>query len=209
LIEALKKFNEAAMTQSSSWQPQLPLEMGFIELLPSQPLPAQPLPTAAPVPLKPVAASAAEPEKVATAVAAQPAQPKSKKTKKPVPTPADPVVEPESAEADLTLELIQGNWREMVNRVGQENKNLPALLNMGRPLAVEGNTAVIGFDYPIFKDKFSNTSGATELLAEILSQLTAVHCNVRAVSTGDYSVPIDKDDFQALADELGGVVSEE
>ncbi|MCA9972155.1 MAG: DNA polymerase III subunit gamma/tau, partial [Anaerolineales bacterium] len=40
LIEAVKLFNDAAMTPASSWQPQLPLELAFITLLPDEPLPA-------------------------------------------------------------------------------------------------------------------------------------------------------------------------
>ena len=42
----------------------------------------------------------------------------------------------------------------MVGEVGVHIKSLPALLNMGKPIALEGNVIIIGFDYPIFKDKF-------------------------------------------------------
>jgi DNA polymerase III subunit gamma/tau len=35
LIEAVKRFNEAALTSAISWQPQLPLELAFIQLLPA------------------------------------------------------------------------------------------------------------------------------------------------------------------------------
>lgn len=216
LIEAVKRFNEAAMTQSSSWQPQLPLEMAFIELLPAE---AAPMVSAAPV----VSAAPPKPEpkrqpaETAVAEPVNAAAPKSKRKKKEVETTPPPPEPADTAVADpapspsgpLTIDLIQANWREMVNRAARENKNLPALLNMGKPLAVEGNTAVIGFDYPIFKEKFSNTSGATQLLGDILSDLTGAHCNIRAVTTSDYTVPIEKQDFQALAEELGGVVSEE
>ncbi len=34
LISAVKRFTEAALTSAGSWQPQLPLELAFIELLP-------------------------------------------------------------------------------------------------------------------------------------------------------------------------------
>ncbi|MDX1663450.1 MAG: DNA polymerase III subunit gamma/tau, partial [Candidatus Promineifilaceae bacterium] len=39
LIEAVRAFNDAALSSSSSWQPQLPLELAFIEQLPEQPMP--------------------------------------------------------------------------------------------------------------------------------------------------------------------------
>ncbi len=200
LIEAVKKFNDAAMMHSSSWQPQLPLEMAFIELLPGESLPL-----GQPAPAEPVVKP--ESEKTDTAVETKPPTPRKKRRK--TPPPAEATAVPVQEAPPLTLAMIQSNWRELVKRAGDENKNLPALLNMGRPLAVEGNVAVIGFDYPIFKDKFSNTAGATKLLADIFTELTAVACSVRAVTTSDYTVPIEKEDFQALADELGGVVSED
>ena len=34
-IEAVKRFNTAAHIPTGSWQPQLPLELAFIELLPA------------------------------------------------------------------------------------------------------------------------------------------------------------------------------
>jgi DNA polymerase-3 subunit gamma/tau len=46
LIEAIKHFNQAAMAGTSSWQPQLPLEMAFIESLPET---AGPAPVAGPI----------------------------------------------------------------------------------------------------------------------------------------------------------------
>lgn len=210
LIEAVKKFNEAALTPASSWQPQLPLELAFIELLPGEPVPP-----AAPV----TAATQPKPEPPVTAVAPPPA------------TPGTPVVEklspaakpqeheqkqdgvatalPPTAVPPLSLATIQSHWREMVARAGVENKNLPPLLNMGKPLAVEGSTAVIGFDYPIFKMKFDDTRGAAQLLGAILSDLTGQPCTIRAVNTSEYTVTIDKKDFAALANELGGVMSSE
>lgn len=208
LIEAVKKFSEAALTPASSWQPQLPLELAFIELLPGEP--------AAVAIIQPQVAP------VATSVTAPPPKPAATQTA-PIASPSStpPVTAPPPQESDtkvdgaatavsaLTLATIQSHWREMVNRAGAENKNMPALLNMGKPLAVEGNTAVIGFDYPIFKMKFDDTRGASQLLGKILSDLTGQPCHIRSVNTGDYTVTIDKNDFTALADELGGVVSAE
>lgn len=202
LIEAVKRFSEAALTQSSSWQPQLPLELAFIEMLPSEPFQVQTVPLAQPEPLPQAPPDAKrEPVKVETAV-----------TKPTIPSPPaqkQPQAQPEPTVSSLSLALIQSQWREMVNRAGQENKSMPALLNMGKPLAVEGSTAVIGFDYPIFKEKFDHTPGANALLADVLTELTGQKCLVRAVTTSDYTVQVDKKEFERLADEFGGVVSEE
>ena len=97
----------------------------------------------------------------------------------------------------------------MVNLAGQSQRNLPALLNMSKPLSMEGNTIILGFDFPIFKDKFDKHPGAPQLVGEVFSHLLQTKCNVRAVVTSDYTIPIHKEEFDALADELGGVVHEE
>jgi ethanolamine transporter EutH len=86
---------------------------------------------------------------------------------------------------------------------------LPALLNMGKPLAVEGSTIILGFDYPIFKDKFDQTADAIQVVGDIFSQLVGAKCLVRAVVTSEYTIPIPKEEFDALAQELGGVMREE
>jgi hypothetical protein len=97
----------------------------------------------------------------------------------------------------------------MVSLVGQSQKNLPPLLNMSKPLATEGTSIILGFDFPIFKDKFDKFQGAPQLVGEAFSHLLQTKCTVRAVVTSDYTVPIQKEEFDALADELGGVVNKD
>ena len=224
LIDAIKGFNEAATTQSSSWQPQLPLELAFIELLPKEPVPQ--VQVTLPTPATPVEEPVTKPYKkpqpqvmqVEEAVVEE-AVVEPDVVDEPETAVVEPATEPEpqpeavqesTAEAgeSISLEMVTSNWRNLVNEAGNHNKNMPALLNMGKPLAIEGSTVVLGFDYPIFKEKFDNTVGATQLLGEITSRLLNANCTVRAVVTSNYTVPIDKDEFKALADELGGVVNE-
>jgi DNA polymerase III subunit gamma/tau len=205
LIAAVKLFSEAAMTASSNWQPQLPLELAFVELLPEQPL-AGAVPSASAVP-----AGAARP-------AAAP--PQAQATSDPKPTPAAAATgtpEPATAAATtaasaagpLTLAQVQAQWRSMLEQVGETNKNLPPLLNMSKPLGIEGQTIILGFDYPIFKEKFVNTEGAAQAIGAAFSTLLGTHCTIRTVITSDYSVPVSDEEMTALAHELGGVVREE
>ena len=97
----------------------------------------------------------------------------------------------------------------MVGLAGQSQRNLPALLNMSKPLGLEGDVIILGFDFPIFKDKFDKQPGAPQLVGEVFSHLLNTKCNVRAVVTSDYTIPIQKEEFDALADELGGVVQDD
>ncbi len=198
LIEAVKLFSEAAMSASSNWQPQLPLELAFVELLPAQPMmaaavttpaaaPGQPLPApAAPEPDVPANQDAPE-ERVETAV-----------------SPAKP-----AATGLLTLAHVQAQWSTMLDQVAQVNKNLPALLNMSKAVGLEGQTIILGFDYPIFKEKFTNSSGAAHIIGEAFSNLLGTNCAVRAVIASQYTVPVSEEDLTSLANELGGVVREE
>jgi DNA polymerase-3 subunit gamma/tau len=229
LIEAVKGFNEAALTPASSWQPQLPLELAFIELLPAEPAPMavsapQSVPTITavvqPAAKAPAAQYAATPQpKPKPAQAVPPPQPEDEspvaaqstetsevaaQNKKAAP----PVMSDPQPAAYIALSDVTGCWPDMVNLAGQSQRNLPALLNMSKPIGLEGNTIILGFDFPIFKDKFDKHPGAPQLVGEVFSHLLQTKCNVRAVVTSDYTVPIQKEEFDALADELGGVVNE-
>ena len=157
------------------------------------------------VPPKP----AAQPTKTPTR-AKQPAASPTVPPTVPPTAPPSPTPSPQSPPATrLTLGAVTPHWREMLSRVEQVNRNLPALLTMGKPLATEGNTIILGFDFPIFKDKFDQNHDAVPVLSDIFSQLLGTKCLVRAVVTSEYTIPIQKEEFDALAQELGGVVRKE
>jgi DNA polymerase-3 subunit gamma/tau len=211
LIEAIKRFNEAALVAAGSWQPQLPLEMAFIELLPDSALPAvaaAAVPTPTPQPAKAKSSKKKQEAAVKTAVApaSEPAQP-GPAPKEPLATVAKPPSK--TAVKPLTVREVQAIWADLVAQSGETIKNLPALLNMGKPLAAEGRTLVIGFDYPLFKDKFDNLAGALPRVSDILTELLGQNTTARAVVTSEYTVPVQPDDFRALAEELGGTISED
>lgn len=234
LLEAVRAFHEAALQPAGSWQPQLPLELAFIELLPEASY-ATPQPQARQVVETAPAAVRDAPEQAPPAANAKAAQPHTATDEpepdsdaaaletEPAPTPDAGPTRPEhdpaprttapaaagSGGAPLTLAAVSAMWPEMIQLVGQGSKNLPPLLAMCKPLAVEGNAIILGFDYPIFKEKFDKTHGAPEAVTEAFRQLSGTECYVRGVVTSDYAVPIGREEFQALASELGGVVREE
>jgi DNA polymerase-3 subunit gamma/tau len=220
LIEAIKKFNEAALVAAGSWQPQLPLEMAFIELLPDTVIP-MPAAVAAKPKVEKAAPAQADMQKQTVAkeeTAVTPPPPAQKKPKakakakeaveeKPALSPTPVKKAAKEAVQPLTVREVQAVWAQLVNESGEKIKNLPALLNMGKPLATEGRTLIIGFDYPLFKDKFDNLAGAAPLVSDILTGLLGQDTMVRGVVTSEYTVPVQPADFRALAEELGGTVS--
>lgn len=219
LIAAIRQFNEAALAPANSWQPQLPLELAFIEMLPETAPASGSIETSATEAAAPINDSSRADELQDDAVLKQQAvtAPPKPSAEMVDPPPADappdevePVVsDKSSAGQTVSMALIRAHWPDLVNRIGQKNKNLPALLNMGKPLAVEGNTVVLGFDYPIFKEKFDNTTGAAQLVGQTLGEILSAKCMARSVVSSEYPVLISKEEFQALAQELGGVVREE
>jgi DNA polymerase III gamma/tau subunit len=221
LVQAVRRFSEAALTTSSSWQPQLPLELAFIELLPEEAAPPATAPARSAVgPGKPALAPQPEPAKMAESAPVAGPQPAAA-AEAPARAPdeeAEPAVEDEPAPAiaasrtpALTLQAVQSRWAAMVERAGQQDKNLPPLLAMCKPLAVEGDTLVLGFDFPVLKEKFESKPEARAVVGRTISALLETRCKVQCVVTKQYTPPQQPslhDEFYALAEELGGQVQE-
>ncbi len=237
LIDAVRRFHEASVQPAANWQPQLPLELAFLELVvdaapktAAVPIPTAP-PQATPDPVQQQAAPAPTPESRATArpaamkvdkpSAAKAATPPPPPTDDPSATPparakrSDPAADaaagapPAAAETVLDLEQVKTVWPSIIVQLGQQNKNLPPLMAMAKPLALEGMSVVVGFDFPIFRHKFDTTEGAAAALTAALRAHTNSAATIRSVVTSEYAVPIQKDEFQDLARELGGIVREE
>jgi hypothetical protein len=115
------------------------------------------------------------------------------------------------SQATVSLDEVTPLWPKLREMVGKPDKNLPRLLASSKPLAMEGRTLILGFDFPLLKERFDGKKGANESVASALSKLTNTECQVRTVVTDQYTIvtaqaQIDNKDFAALADELGGVV---
>ncbi len=213
LVEAIKKFNEAAAVSGSGWQPQLPLELAFIESLPAEQAEPAELPEAS------APAGEAEPAAEPEEAAAPPPKKKKKVEAAPepaaaAPTPRPPAPRPAGEEA-FTIGDIKGKvWREFVARAGKQNRNVKNWLNSSQPLAVEGNTLVIGFDLDFLKKKLEGEIDlVNEALSDILDQPARVQCVIKRefLASGRGQVESGRsirDEVDDLAEELGGVVSE-
>ncbi len=217
LIDAVRRFHEAALQPAGSWQPQLPLELAFIELVPDAPMalpatapaPAAQTKTAEPKP-QPEHRPQPEPQPHPEPPPAPAAPTRAEKPAKPKAAETPPATAPAPEPAALTVASVAGMWPEMTQQVGRRMKNLPALLVMCKPLAIEGgNIIVMGFDYPLLREKFDKTAGAIELVTDTFRALSGTNCTVRTVTTSEYPVPIAREEFHALAAELGGVVKED
>ena len=210
LIETIKRFNEASVSAANTWQPQLPLELAFIESLSGVPAAAV---AGAPAV---TSAQASSPEKVAPPVTAPQPSPIAVA---PVAVVAAPVATPPpvaakeapATAAEFSLQLVQAQWQGFMTRCGSHDRNLPPLLAMCKPLATEGATLILGFDFPILRDKFDQPENK-DAVAHILSDMFGGSRLVKAVVTGEYTPPqqpaVSRDEFEQLANELGGIVTD-
>jgi DNA polymerase-3 subunit gamma/tau len=255
LVAAIRTFSEAALAPATSWQPQLPLELAFIELLPARapkPAPAARMPAAtvpevaipsvpkppepAPILDVPVEQTLLGDEAELSEPTSSPLPPAASELAAPAPEAAEELTlqpveqaaeEVTTAAPALTLELFRAQWPAMVQRLERRDRNLPPLLAMCRPLAVEGNTLFLGFEFPQLKEKFERRPEVLGYMVEAYQALIGVECNIRCVLTKQYrpraagqnspptppggapkSAVDEREAFLALADELGGTVHE-
>lgn len=218
LIEATKQFNEAANTPATSWQPQLPLELAFIQSLPAEPQTAVAY-TPPPAAAQPAQQAAPPPASKPEPAVAPP--PPTEEKQPPQASPPPPTAAP--VPAAFSIDQIKGKvWRQLVAGSGQRNKNLKNWLNAAQPLAVEnGNVLVIGFELDFLKPK---VEAEQELVATVLSEIFDTTAKIRCVMTNQYTPPAAtpqtqpekksnrkknfREELEEIAGELGGVIQD-
>ncbi len=200
----------------------MPLELAFIDSLPSGPEPAPVAAVAQPVPqaAAPAAAQPAVQQQVAPQpIAAQTEAPESKPDKPQVTRKSVPAPKVEAAEVapdtrgdapSFEIGEFKGKkWREFSAQAGQKNRNYKTWLSSAQPLAFEGNTLVLGFDLDFLLKKLESEA---QEVSKILSQVMGAKCHIRCVLNNEYQSPTAgqgknfNEQLQDIANEVGGVV---
>jgi len=187
LAHAVRLFGQAAADARAAWQPQLPLELAFVEaaLSEEETSPASagqqgPSPRREPTP--PPAPSPAR-------ATGRPAAPPARPSPGAIPTPASPPVrEPPSPEpAPFSLEEVGQRWNDLLRILRSVNHSLEALMRSGKPISVEGGALLIGFAYPFHRDKVdeeANRRAVEDALTQLLGRPVRVRCVLLAGSSG-------------------------
>jgi exonuclease VII small subunit len=71
------------------------------------------------------------------------------------------------AEAEFFFPDIRKHWANIVK--GIDKRNLRALINMSKPLAFDGRHLVLGFDFPVLKEKFEQNPDAYKILENAIA----------------------------------------
>ncbi len=191
LVEAVRLFSDVAAKQRTGWQPQLPLELAFVEaaLQPAAPVQAMQQAVLRAEVVTPrvreraTITPASSPPAREAKTPQRPATEQGSKADKPTPTPdaPPPATASESASGTLDpaiLESVTANWQEIIKQV--QPVTLGALL---RDASVGGTDAegrlVLTFQHAFHCDKVSQESNLRrleDLLARSFQQQVIIRC---------------------------------
>jgi DNA polymerase-3 subunit gamma/tau len=210
LARAIRLFNQAATETKGGWQPQLPLEMALVEaMLPpddevaaptthSQPVPASSPPPASrsSSPSSAGPSSSPGPQSASThSAGVAPAQPeRSQETnavREPEPTYNSPAPSAGPTPA-LTIEMIRDRWPGVLNALRPRNLSLEALMRSCRPVAVEEDVVVLGFEYDFHRGKVEeeqNKRDVEDALSEMVGQRCRVRCQMAEKDQQERAAP--------------------
>jgi DNA polymerase-3 subunit gamma/tau len=203
LIQAIKRFNQAEADSRGGWQPQLPLELAFVEAI-LHPANEKPK-TSSPAPKS---VNARDAQKVYEAnfksTGPSPTQESVPLDHKQAPSPIQEsmphaYVESMSLEQEptppvdleqktpgqdswspplgLTLEFVQQHWRLVLENVRAHDTSVQALLNSARPIHVHAETVTLGVAHEFARSKLSQ-GRAKRLVEDVLSQVFKKSCQV-------------------------------
>ena len=183
LTRAVRLFNQAAAEAKGGWQPQLPLEMAFVEaaLGPEPENPGPRVPPAAGVPRTPPPARRSTPSPRSRPAQARPGPAAP-------PQPAAAVQEPEQGYSSpapapgggsATPEMLRSRWSEFLNALRPRNLSLEALMRSCEPVAVEGDVVLLGFVHNFHRSKVEeehNKRMVEDVLSSLVGRRTSVRC---------------------------------
>ncbi len=154
LLDALDAFTKAASDQHSGWQPQLPLEMAFVQSIeslyaPDHEVRSDAAPAAAPARPPALSVPSSQPEPV----------------QQPGPTPST------APAKDLVVPAeVHKRWPEVLRLARQSDLAVEALLKSGKLVSVEGDTVLYQMPSDLLLRKIGDPQNL-ELIERILQQV--------------------------------------
>jgi DNA polymerase-3 subunit gamma/tau len=208
LLDAVRAFNQAASDLRGGWQPQLPLELAFLESVAAQQ--GQPPSETAPQPAGQIATPPPEePPSAPQGIEARPEpapKPRAKRaTREPPPPPAPPPDTPGLALAD-----VHARWGEVLSASRARAPQAQALLRSSQLARVEGDVVVLRVESDVLQNMLERSSNREDIEAA-LQQVFGCHLLIRC----EIGQPSEIDDLLAgdeviarAVNELGGEVAD-
>lgn len=190
LLRTVRLFNQASLDLKASQQPQLPLELAFIEatlaedsvtergpLSEAQQKAGQKVAAASPpsVPSPTVLreSQTAEGGRTTQTVAVDTSAQHSSAKETPTGREAPPA-------SGITLEQVRLNWARILTEIRPHNRSAEALLRSGRAEAVEGNVVVLGFPYAFHKERIEEPK-CQVLVEQVFSRILGNPCRIKCI----------------------------
>jgi DNA polymerase-3 subunit gamma/tau len=198
LLAALKRWQSVTHELRAGWQPQLPLELAFVDTLVAPDggkrdggggarettarvaeAPAQPARSTTPA--APATAAPA-------ATTSTPARPQTPAPRAARPAPASAAPDAGAAQAGPSLQEVATRWSDVLAGVRARNRNAVAVVREGTPVAVDGHTLVLVFEHSFHKERVTEDK-VRLVVEETLEQLFGVALRLRCVLHGDAVTP--------------------
>jgi DNA polymerase-3 subunit gamma/tau len=189
LLRTVRLFNQAGLDLKASLQPQLPLELAFIEATlredsgkESEPVSEAQQGAGQEVTAAP-SSSATSPTVIQEGQAAEAGSSTTQAVAvdtSPQPPPAEetPAVRDAPPASGVTLEQVRLNWARILSEIRPHNRSAEALLRSARPEAVEGNVVVLGFPYAFHKERVEEPK-CQALMEQVFSQVLGNPCRIK------------------------------
>ena len=194
LLRFIRAFNNAALDRRGGWQPQLPLELAFVECTLPDPTEHRDVsPQTSPGAATPARVDTPRPG-VAHARPAQSAagsaEPPLRAAAQAAPPPAPPDAGDEAraerrrpADGPLTLGEVMSQWAQIKSAARRRHASIHSLLNSCQPLKVEGDVIVLRTSAAIVVEKLEKAGEASkveETLLEVLGRTCRFRCVLAA-----------------------------
>ncbi|MCY3574898.1 MAG: DNA polymerase III subunit gamma/tau [Chloroflexi bacterium] len=210
LLRAIRAFNDAINNSAGGWQPQLELELAFIESVQQPPEPALPAPAQAAQPAQagPTSRPLSRSEQARAAVQAPAANggPAYERA---------PASDPGAAPA-FSATVIHQNWTNILSQANRYDRNVGPLLHHAHVRHIEGNRLVLGVASAFFQQRIA-TPDKARVIEQAIFDLHGVKLRIEARVFADVrppdpaeaaQMPAAQDPLIATARSLGGVIDD-
>jgi DNA polymerase-3 subunit gamma/tau len=197
LSKAIQLFSRAAGEARGGWQPQLPVEMAFVEAaLPPQTERTSPSSRPADTP-RPEAVRETGPKLSATWSSEASAKAEEEAAEAPAPAETAAAEDgadqgdsaPEApADGSLNIDAVRNTWSRLLGALRSDNRSLEALMRSCSPKAVEGDVVVLGFAHSFHRDKVEESQNklvVEDALSEVLGSRYRIRCILDASAGSD------------------------
>jgi DNA polymerase-3 subunit gamma/tau len=169
ILELIRIFNQAVQDKGAAWQPNLPLEMAFLEGLDilNQESPA---------------AQAKREIPRAKSSGKNQDQPKSTQGA-PDPVMDDQASETESPGSEQSQLTVLQQWKEIIDRVRDINPATQGILNSCKPLGIKDNTLVLSFRSEAIKAKMDG-GDHQEICQDVIEKVIGVRLPILCIVGG-------------------------